>query len=417
MFAVVLLALCASAQAVPAPAPGPGPAGEEEGRDEFRLFSNVKKDIVTRCIYRPSDCDVIWGALAALGQGLDPALAALIPPARAGASAEEAGSVYRDALLAIHRAPGCRQSLKSLVEDSVKAYCLTLDRYSHYDDAETWERAQTLNAPEYVGIGITLLHDRGEDLICDPVRGGPADRLGVDLGDRLLAIGPHATRGATPMMVRNWMYEAGLEKIQIRVRHRDGQEETLMAPMGRVAPKPVAVEQTETGVSIIRLRNISKRAADDFRAAMRSVGPGRELTLDLRGNPGGEVTDAVAMASVFLPAGTLIGRLETVESAERLASENKTPYVPAKLTILQDRYTGSAAELIIVALEAYRPLRVRTLGEKTFGKGVTQRQVKVSGTDSAGEGKIRAGILTITDSRIYGPHDEVWDEKGLAPSG
>ena len=55
-------------------------------------------------------------------------------------------------------------------------------------------------------------------------------------------------------------------------------------------------------------------------------------------------------------------------------------------------------------------------GEKSYGKGVAQRVIKVSGKNREGTEIVQPGILTITDSRIYGPHDEVWDDVGLQPS-
>ena len=120
---------------------------------------------------------------------------------------------------------------------------------------------------------------------------------------------------------------------------------------------------------------------------------------------------------MFLPTDTVIAKLETIQETKTLRSNNPAPYLPAKLSILQDRFTAGGAEIIVVALLDYPPLKAVSYGETTYGKGVAQQTVKVSGKDSNGETVVQAGILKITDSRIYGPKGEFWDGIGLPPSG
>jgi carboxyl-terminal processing protease len=178
---------------------------------------------------------------------------------------------------------------------------------------------------------------------------------------------------------------------------------------------PVSVEQVGDAWQIT-LRDVSNRGVTDLREQLRSIGPAKALTLDLRGCPGGPVNFAVAIASMFLPADTIVAKLETLAGTETLRSNNSAPYRPAKLSILQDRFTGSAAEVIIAALLGYSPIKAQSYGEKTYGKGVTQRVIKVSGKNHNGETVVEAGMLKITDSRIYGPNGEFWDGTGLPPS-
>ena len=387
-----------------------------EGRAEFQLFRNTMNDIVTHCIYRVSERDVLVGALKALKQELGPKFTATLPPAYEKDDAEESWLLYQHTLRELAHSADINQSLKNLVELSLRGYCKTLDRYSNYDTYETWEKLQEFGEPDYTGVGITIIEGREEGFVCDPIRGGPADRAGIDQGDRLLAVNDHAVRGSTRLQIRMWLGEAQETSIKLRVRHRTGEEETVAVPKEHIAYTPVSVEEGENGVQI-SLRILSERGVADLREALRSIGPAKAITLDLRGCVGGPVRFALAVASMFLPANSVVGKLETLNGTDTLLANNPAPYRPAKLSLLQDRLTASGAELIIVALRDYPALKAESFGEKTYGKGVAQRVIKVSGKNRLGEEVIQPGFLTITDSRIYGPHDEVWDDVGLPPSG
>ena len=392
--------------------------GEEaavEGRAEFQLFHNTMEDIVARCIYRVSERDVLVGALKALKQELGPKFTATLPSDLERETAEDVWLVYQQALRSLAHSPEINRSLKSLVELSLRDYCRTLDRYSAYDDYDTWQKLQEFGEPDYTGVGVTVIEGREQDFVCDPIRGGPAERAGVDEGDRLIAMNERPVRGATGMQIRMWLGETGKDPVKLRVRHRDGKEQTVVVAKEQIQSTPVSIEEGDSGVQIA-LRKITARGVTDFRNALRSVDPSKSITLDLRGCSGGTVPFAVAIASMFLPANTVVARLETLNGTETLLSTNSSPLKPAKMTILQDRLTASGAELIIAALRSYPPLKAESYGEKTYGKGVTQNVVKVSNRNAAKEEVVQAGILTITDSRIYGPNGEVWDQEGLPPS-
>ena len=385
-------------------------------KPEFQLFLNARAAIVSRCVYHVSDRAVIAGALKALQHEMGAEFDATIPADLDQKAAPEAWSIYKETLLQLAESKKIGKSLKDLVELSLSAYCKTLDRYSSYDTYETWLKSQTYGEPDYEGVGITLLAERADDIICVPIRGGPADRAGLDAGDHLLAVNDHLTHGVSLMQIHNWLAENQTNDVKIRVRRSDGAADTLSVPKEPIKFSPVSVEQTGDSWQI-RLLTISARCAADLREELRSIGPAREITLDLRGCPGGPIQFAEAIASMFLPADTIVAKLETLEGTETLRSNNSAPYRPAKLTILQDRFTGSAAEVIIAALLGYSPLKAKSYGEKTYGKGVTQRIVKVSGKDHNGETVVQAGMLKVTDARIYGPNGEFWDGIGIPPNG
>jgi carboxyl-terminal processing protease len=393
----------------------PGEEDAVEGRAEFQLFHNAMDDIVARCIYRVSERSVLIGALKGLQQELGPKFTATLPSDLDRKTAEEVWLVYQKVLRGCAHTRDINQSLQSLVELSLRAYCKTLDRYSSYDTYETWHKSQEFAAPDYEGVGITLLAGRANDILCVPIRGGPADRAGLDAGDHLLAVDDHLAHDVSLMEIHNWLAEAQGNGVKLRVRRNDGGVDTVTVQKEPIKFSPISVEQAGDDWQIA-LRDISERCVADVREQLRSIGPAKAITLDFRGCPGGPVNFAVAIASMFLPADTVVAKLETLNGEETLRSNNSAPYRPARLSILQDRFTGSAAELIIAALLGYPPLKAQSFGERTYGKGVAQQVVKVSGKNRQGEVVVQAGMLKITDSRIYGPNREFWDGTGLPPT-
>jgi carboxyl-terminal processing protease len=261
--------------------------------------------------------------------------------------------------------------------------------------------------PEYSGIGIDL--SRGKDgITCMPYPGENASLEGVLNGDLLLQVdGREITRETT-------IYEAAMRmrgkrgtKAHIRVRHTDGGGvQDIQIERAEVQQASVEVRPDRGHGHHIRISAITATTAKAVREALLTIGPGKALLLDFRGNMGGGFDAATRIAELFLPKGTAIATLQRRGDKQKYISDNATPYIPSKLTILQDGFTASGAELIIAALTAHAPLRARTLGTPTYGKGVAQDSLAPK---KSGEW----GIVKITSLKMYGPRNEDWDKRGL----
>lgn len=381
------------------------PPTEQEVETALKLFLNLKEDILQRCVYRPSERDIVMGSLKALQREMGPEFATHFPEDRGG-TFQEALRVYRTTILTLAQAPTVKSSVKNLVERSVKGYCRTLDRYCDYDDLASWQSETKIKRPDYVGVGMTI-ERTPEGYDCYPFPGGPADLAGCDAGDRLLEVDGKPVRGLTMVDVATLIVGKEGTVVRLKVRQRDdGKERVLSVNREPIKLSFIEVLQSSKG-STVRLRRLNDQTVQDLRAFLRTLKPGEPLTLDLRGCPGGDLSAAVAISSMFLPSGTVIGRLETLQGKETFQSENPAPYRPGKLIILQDKGTMSGAELITMALVSSSVVKAESRGERTYGKGVTIAEVAVEG----GGGRLR-----ITDARIYGPRDEFWDGEGLNPT-
>ena len=373
----------------------------------FPIFKAAKEEIVANCLYRPKPEQVVWGALAGLAKQLGPDYAKYFPEKMTG-SEEEAWDAYEFTLRILK---GERQiPLQTSVVRSLQAYCRSVDRYSDYDDAETWAKLQKGSEFEFDGIGVTLVARAVDGFILITFPNSPAERAGVVNGDLLLEVAGVSVRGPSMEEVQCSCRGKEGTKVTLKVRHADNAEESFEIVREKLVVSPLKVDQTAAGLRVT-CRAVLAKAVEQFRTLLRSHTPDEELTLDLRGCSVGTVDAAVAMASLFLPSETLIGRLKSETKQVELRYDNNTPFRPAKLIILQDRFTASAAELVTVALVGSHSFPVETRGERSFGKGITQCQRRILDDKQA-----VAGNLRMTDMRMFGPNNEEWDSSGLMPT-
>ena len=330
-----------------------------------------------------------------------------IPP---DADLDLAGNIYVDAIRnAGKSAPqGARDfAVRVLIERSLNLFLATLDEYSEFIPSSVAPDILKLQRnTEYVGIGVELT--RGEDgLVCMPYPSENASLAGVRKGDLLLQIEGGETRKMTIYEAAQRLRGKAGTKIRLSVRHGgpQGDDEDLSIERAKTQRAPLEIRPDKGFGHHIRISAITPTTAKALKQELLALGPDKPLLLDFRGNPGGEFDDSIRVAQLFLPKGTPIATLERRGGKQKSISETATPYVPSRLTILQDELTASGAELVIAALTAHAPLRARTFGKRTFGKGVVQDSV----TLKDGEW----GIVKITAFKIYGPNNEDWNEKGL----
>lgn len=371
-----------------------------------QLLLNLQKEIVDHSIYKPQTADVVTGALGALQRDLGEGYAGFFPqdvPQKPG----QALATFMEVTRAIASSPrGTAEGFTvfGLIERSFGAYCRTLDPYSDYIDSGSARKLEELSNPHYIGVGITFRKVR-EGFFCRPFEGSAADRSGVLEDDELLAVNGEAVAKMSLLEVVSRVSGAAETMVALRVRHKTGVIEELKILRESVKSKSIEVSEARNGVSIF-VRRIDEEGFDELKSVIKALRPNLPVTLDFRGCGGGDLELSVAIAELFLPANSLIVRLETRTGKETLLSRNKAPYATNKLLVLQDGFTASGAELIIAALQGSPKLRVESRGAKSFGKGLVQRQIQV----------VRGGILEISEAKMYGPQGEFWDGSGLQPS-
>jgi carboxyl-terminal processing protease len=281
-------------------------------------------------------------------------------------------SAYKIIALAASEAPGA-DSLALAAADGMIA---SLDPYSQYLPPDRWEVMREETEGVYCGIGVEMVILDGTVTVVSPIQGSPAHRAGMRAGDRIVSIDGESATDITSMEAAERIRGPQGSTVVLGVE-RPGVEHLLLIGLQRdeVLVRPVSIAGTTAdGIGYVRLTRFSAGAADlldsilqDFVAAGSTA-----WILDLRGNPGGLLDEAAAVAGCFLPEGTPVcetrGRRQfssftTVSLGRPISTE-----VP--VVALIDEGSASASEIVAAALTDYQ--RGVIIGRRSFGKGLVQ---------------------------------------------
>ncbi|HEX5146035.1 MAG TPA: S41 family peptidase, partial [Conexibacter sp.] len=269
-----------------------------------------------------------------------------------------------------------RVSRDALVNRGIEGAVASLhDQFSHYFDPRTYRQFEQTTNPSFSGIGVTVRPDRGGGLTIESViRGTPAAHAGLRPGDRIVAV------DGTPLKGRSSSYATGLIKgepgteVQLTLV-RDGRRSAQRIERAHVTQPVVAgrvVSWRGKRYGVVVFTSFTDGSGAQVRAAVdRLLRRGVDgIVLDLRGNGGGLLDEAVAVASIFIPDGTIVStdgraRPRHVYTATGGAINASVPVV-----VLVDRGTASSAEIVTGALQDRH--RAEVVGTNTYGKGVFQ---------------------------------------------
>lgn len=273
---------------------------------------------------------------------------------------------------------GRKLDYNSIFKSSISGMLSVLDPHSTYFDPVEYASFRTEQRSEYFGIGATIEDLREGNDVNTFIRAtfpeSPAARAGLRYGDRILAVDGNSMKGKTYPEVRKFLLGPRGTTVKVTVEHpANRQSETVNIIRDAVSlPSIAQAYMVRPGVGYVGMTGgFNLTTADEFDQALRQLhSKGMNmLILDLRGNRGGLLIQAVRVANSFLQKGQMIvsqkGRFR--DSSQAYAAVNDSPdAVP--LVILVNGETASAAEIVAGALQDHD--RALILGETTFGKGL-----------------------------------------------
>jgi carboxyl-terminal processing protease len=290
------------------------------------------------------------------------------------------------------------------IERALEALLPQIDRYGSYKSAA--EVSQRLEVMRKNRGSVQMTLDQAPDgrILCYPHEEGPAEQAGINPGAVLLAVDQSPAEGKNISAVSLAFVGPPGTPVTLKVRQPQGKtEEFTIVRTDKPSPK-VAVTKTPLGLTL-RIRGFEKGSALQIKNLLQPhPKPGR-MTIDLRGNPGGERDEAFKVASLFFPEGTPLGTFTTRTGSDTANDGNGVFVEPASIRILQDGRTASAAEYLIAALMEGLPGKVTLFGEKTYGKSHS-----TAGPPLAGGGK-----LTVTETLLSTASGHSWDKTGIPP--
>lgn len=284
--------------------------------------------------------------------------------------------------------------------EAIDAMLATVDPYTVYYPQEDREDINTMTTGEYGGIGALLLNRDGGSYISEPMEGSPALKAGLQAGDRLMRIDTTDVSKWTTDKVTKILRGRPDTEVKVRVLRPFVKDSIIDLTVTRKKIRQSSVPFSgviDDKTGYIRITQFIESTGRDVRAALdtfRMSHPGLTgIILDLRGNGGGLLEQAVDVASNFVPKGT-----EIIRTIARDKNDNKVyktvhkpVYPDIPLAVLIDGGTASASEILAGAMQDLD--RGLLVGSRSFGKGLVQTTRPLP----------YGGVLKVTVARYYTP--------------
>ena len=298
---------------------------------------------------------------------------------------------------------------KRLVEGAIKGMVAELDPHSSYMNAADYALFNGDTGGQFGGVGLEV-DLRGDAItVVAPIESSPAARAGIVSGDKIVAIdGKPALATSLDKLVRTMRGTPGTH-VLLAVR-REGQREPLSFDLVReiVHVTSVVGKRLAGDIAYICIKQFQDKTHDELLRAIAAIraeakAPIAGVVLDMRGNPGGLVDQAAAVADEFLSAGAIYSTRHRGILIDEVGSRSGGALSDVPVVVLVNQWSASASELVGGALQDNR--RALVVGERTFGKGSVQSIIDLPG----GEG------MRLTTARYYTPSGHAIQADGLPP--
>ncbi|KWW32138.1 MAG: C-terminal processing peptidase [bacterium P3] len=262
------------------------------------------------------------------------------------------------------------------VKTAIDAMLASLDPYTNYYPESDMEDVKLQLLGQYGGVGA-LIHQNGDKIyIAEPYKGLPADQAGLRAGDRIVAVNGESTEGKRNADVSSAMRGQAGTTVTLTLE-RDGSrfDRTLTRREIQLPNVPYS-GMVDGRIGYIKLNEFTQDAGRHVREAfldLKKSHPAMQgLIIDLRGNGGGLMNEAVDLVNIFVDKGALV-----VETKGKVAAKNTRSYTTRRaddttipLAVLIDGYSASASEIVSGSLQDFD--RAVVVGSRSFGKGLVQ---------------------------------------------
>ena len=281
-----------------------------------------------------------------------------------------------------------------LMDKAVKSMLADIDPYTNYFNEQDVIKFKINNTGEYTGIGAMITRKEDKLIIKEPYKGFPADKAGLKAGDEITQIGD--------VLLSDFKDDAsqlmkGAKNTKIDVKYlRQGKPMSTQITLDEVEIKAVPFfGKIDEKTGYIVLSQFNKKATSETKEALEKLKNegATQIILDLRGNPGGLLHEAVNICNLFVPKGEVI--VTTKSKNEKHNNTYKTTREPIDtqipIVVIVDGKSASASEIVAGALQDLD--RAVVVGSRSFGKGLVQRPFDLTyGTQ-----------VKVTISRYYTP--------------
>ena len=275
---------------------------------------------------------------------------------------------------------------KAIYDGAIPGMLHTLDPHSNFYDPKAYAQMREDQHGRYYGVGMTiqpqLVDGTLKIFVLYPFEGTPSYKAGIRPGDQIVSVDGKPADGLDSAAVASMLKGARGTHVSV-LMNREGQSKPLTFDLVRdEIPRPSVdlAFEIQPNVGYMHVTNFQETTAHEVGEALeqfRQDGPLRGLVIDLRGNPGGLVNQAVDTCDKFLQKGQVVVSQRGRASADQTYAASRGEEGPKfPVVVLVNRNTASAAEIVSGALQDHD--RALIVGETTFGKGLVQTVFPIS---------------------------------------
>jgi carboxyl-terminal processing protease len=270
---------------------------------------------------------------------------------------------------------------KAIYDGAIPGMLHVLDPHSNFYDPKSYAQMREDQSGKYYGVGMRIQPQNNKIVVVSPMEGTPAYRAGIHPGDVILAVDGKSTENMDSAAVAALLKGPRGTHVSVTMG-REGSAKPLTFDLIRDEIPQYSVDvafMIRPGIGYIRITNEMETTSHEVQMALDKFGPNLQgLVIDLRGNPGGLLNEAVNVCDKFLQKGQIV----VSQRARKGVFPDQIYTVPSGSTakypivVLVNRNTASAAEIISGALQDHD--RALIVGETTFGKGLVQTVFPIS---------------------------------------
>ncbi len=297
-------------------------------------------------------------------------------------------------------------TISEIMTKAIEGLLSNLDAHSAYLNEKKFKDFQAQTEGEFGGLGITVGMRDGVLTVIAPLEGTPAYKAGVKAGDNILKINNESTLSMSIDDAINLMRGKPKTPIQITIV-RKNEPKPLVFNIVRDIIKILSVyvkKVKDTPYLYVRVSSFDKNVTKSVLEGLKANPNIKGVVLDLRGNPGGLLNQAVGLSNLFIKEGILVSQKgKNKEENLEYKANGRAPYTNLPIVVLVNGGSASASEIVAGALQDHK--RAIIIGEKTFGKGSVQMLLPVNKDEA----------IKITTARYYLPSGRTIQAKGITP--
>ena len=283
------------------------------------------------------------------------------------------------------------------------------DRFSFYLDKKHYGLYKEDTSGRFSGVGMVVGENKRGLRVSDVYKGSPAEKSGIKEGDTIIAVNGRSIAGEKiEVAIARIKGKAGT-KVRLKYVDNKGKRRSVTIKRATIDVPLAESEIVRKGgkrLGVVRLSKFSGGARSDLAGEIKSLKrrDAEGLVLDLRGNPGGLLSESISVSSLFIEKGVIVKTKERGQKPQTYRAAGNAVLPKAPLVVLVDGHTASAAEIVTGALKDHR--RATVVGSRTFGKGVIQQLMPLS----------NGGALDLTIGRYFTPSGFSLGGKGIKPN-